>query len=102
MVVAARYTICADRHCFLRWDDLGQSRSLRVDWRRVFYHRRNESTAARSALNSHAFPLHHPRLALALMIDRKNLFIGGLLAVGFDASGEFLLAVSHSGRGVYS
>ena len=32
----------------------------------------------------------------------KILFIGGLVAVGFDAAGKFLLTVSHSGRGVFS
>ncbi len=30
------------------------------------------------------------------------LHIGGLVAVGFDPSGEYLLTISHSGRGVYS
>ena len=30
------------------------------------------------------------------------LLIGGLVAVGFDATGKFLLVVSHSGRGVFS
>lgn len=28
--------------------------------------------------------------------------IGGLVAMGFDASGRFLLTVSHSGRAVFS
>lgn len=28
--------------------------------------------------------------------------IGGLVAVGFDASGAYLLIVTHSGRGVFS
>jgi len=31
----------------------------------------------------------------------KHLFIGGLVAAGFDSSGKYLLAVSHSGRGVF-
>lgn len=31
-----------------------------------------------------------------------NLNVGGLVAMGFDATGRFLLTVSHSGRGVYS
>jgi len=31
----------------------------------------------------------------------KYLVIGGLVAMGFDPSGEFLLTVSHSGRGVF-
>jgi hypothetical protein len=30
------------------------------------------------------------------------LNIGGMVAGGFSSSGEYLLAVSHSGRGVYS
>jgi hypothetical protein len=30
------------------------------------------------------------------------LHIGGLVAVGFDPTGEYLLAISHSGRGVFS
>ena len=32
----------------------------------------------------------------------KQLFIGGLVAAGLDTAGEYLLAVSHSGRGVFS
>jgi hypothetical protein len=28
--------------------------------------------------------------------------IGGLVAAGFDKSGEYLLTISHSGRGVFS
>ena len=31
-----------------------------------------------------------------------HLFVGGLVAAGFDASGAYLLTVSHSGRGVFS
>jgi hypothetical protein len=31
----------------------------------------------------------------------KYLTIGGLVAAGFDPSGEYLLTVSHSGRGVF-
>ena len=30
------------------------------------------------------------------------LNIGGLIAAGFDASGAYLLTISHSGRGVFS
>lgn len=30
------------------------------------------------------------------------LHIGGVVAVGFDTSGDHLLVISHSGRGVYS
>ena len=32
---------------------------------------------------------------------KKHLFIGGLVAAGFDPTGAYLLAVSHSGRGVF-
>jgi hypothetical protein len=32
----------------------------------------------------------------------KHLFIGGLVAAGFDPTGAYLLTVSHSGRGVFS
>ncbi|HEU0010116.1 MAG TPA: hypothetical protein VFT34_09910 [Verrucomicrobiae bacterium] len=32
----------------------------------------------------------------------KHLFIGGLVAAGFDSTGAYLLIVSHSGRGVFS
>jgi hypothetical protein len=31
----------------------------------------------------------------------KQLFIGGLVAAGFDPAGAYLLTVSHSGRGVF-
>lgn len=31
----------------------------------------------------------------------RYLHIGGVVAVGFDPSGEFLLVISHSGRGVF-
>lgn len=33
---------------------------------------------------------------------RTYLHIGGLVAVGFDASGAYLLTITHSGRGVFS
>lgn len=33
---------------------------------------------------------------------KKHLFVGGLVAAGFDSSGQYLLTVSHSGRGVFS
>src|ERR1700677_267223 len=36
------------------------------------------------------------------MSQPKHLLVGGLVAMGFDASGKFLLAVTHSGRGVFS
>jgi hypothetical protein len=36
------------------------------------------------------------------MSEPKHLFVGGLVAMGFDASGKFLLTVSHSGRGLFS
>ena len=32
----------------------------------------------------------------------KHLFIGGLVAAGFDPTGAYLLTVSHAGRGVFS
>ncbi len=32
----------------------------------------------------------------------KRLFVGGLVAKGFDATGKYLLTVSHSGRGIFS
>src|SRR5687767_6070205 len=31
-----------------------------------------------------------------------QLFIGGLVAAGFDKTGDYLLTISHSGRGVFS
>jgi hypothetical protein len=36
------------------------------------------------------------------MSQPKYLFVGGLVAMGFDASGKYLLTVTHSGRGVFS
>ena len=36
------------------------------------------------------------------MSQAKYLFVGGLVAMGFDASGRFLLTVTHSGRGVFA
>jgi hypothetical protein len=33
---------------------------------------------------------------------KTYLFVGGLVAAGFDPSGEFLLTITHSGRGVFS
>jgi hypothetical protein len=30
------------------------------------------------------------------------LHVGGLVAAGFDATGEYLLTVTHAGRGVFS
>lgn len=33
---------------------------------------------------------------------QKYLHIGGVVAVGFAANGEYLLVISHSGRGVFS
>jgi hypothetical protein len=32
----------------------------------------------------------------------KHLFIGGVVAAGFDPTGAYLLVVSHSGRGVFA
>jgi hypothetical protein len=34
-------------------------------------------------------------------MNKTTLFVGGLVAMGFDPSGRFLLTVSHSGRGVF-
>jgi hypothetical protein len=31
-----------------------------------------------------------------------HFFVGGLIAAGFDPSGEYLLTVSHDGRGVFA
>jgi hypothetical protein len=36
------------------------------------------------------------------MSQRRYLLVGGLVAMGFDATGKFLLTISHSGRGVFS
>jgi len=36
------------------------------------------------------------------MTNPKHLFVGGLVAMGFDPSGKFLLTVTHSGRGVFA
>lgn len=36
------------------------------------------------------------------MTKPKYLFVGGLVAMGFDPSGKFLLTVTHSGRGVFA
>jgi hypothetical protein len=36
------------------------------------------------------------------MPTTKHLFIGGLVAAGFDPSGQYLFTISHSGRGVFS
>lgn len=33
---------------------------------------------------------------------KHHLLVGGLVAVGFDVSVEFLLTITHSGRGVFS
>jgi hypothetical protein len=30
------------------------------------------------------------------------LFVGGMVAMGFDSTGQFLLVVTHSGRGVFA
>ena len=32
---------------------------------------------------------------------KKNLFVGGLVAAGFDNTGRYMLTVSHGGRGVF-
>jgi hypothetical protein len=36
------------------------------------------------------------------MTQPRHLLIGGLVAMGFDETGKYLLTVSHSGRGVFS
>jgi hypothetical protein len=36
------------------------------------------------------------------MAQSKHLLVGGLVALGFDATGKYLLTVSHTGRGVFS
>src|SRR5689334_19770250 len=36
------------------------------------------------------------------MASPKHLHVGGLVALGFDATGKYLLTVSHAGRGVFS
>jgi len=33
---------------------------------------------------------------------KTSIPVGGLVAAGFDASGAYLLSVTHSGRGVFS
>ena len=35
-------------------------------------------------------------------MTRKYLNVGGLISAGFDPSGQYLLTISHSGRGVFS
>lgn len=34
-------------------------------------------------------------------MPERYLHVGGLVALGFDPSGRYLLAVSHNGRGVF-
>jgi hypothetical protein len=41
-------------------------------------------------------------LGVTAMAQPKHLFVGGLVAMGFDATGKYLLTVTHSGRGVFS
>jgi hypothetical protein len=36
------------------------------------------------------------------MAHPKHLFVGGLVAMGFDVTGKYLLTVTHSGRGAFS
>lgn len=35
-------------------------------------------------------------------MTNKTLFIGGLVAMGFDKTGNYLLTISHDGRGLFS
>lgn len=38
-----------------------------------------------------------------MAVEQPNfLLVGGLVAVGFDRAGQYILTVSHSGRGVFS
>ena len=36
------------------------------------------------------------------MTEIRYLHVGGVVAMGFDSSSEYLLVISHSGRGVFS
>jgi hypothetical protein len=36
-----------------------------------------------------------------MMTNKKYLFVGGLMAMGLDETGQYLLTVTHSGRGVF-
>jgi hypothetical protein len=36
------------------------------------------------------------------MTQTKHLLVGGLVAMGFDPTGLYLLTVSHSGRGLFA
>jgi hypothetical protein len=36
------------------------------------------------------------------MVKNRYLSVGGLVALGFDQTGQYLLAVSHSARGVFA
>jgi hypothetical protein len=36
------------------------------------------------------------------MENPRHLWVGGLVAMGFDTTGKYLVVVSHSGRGVFS
>jgi len=36
------------------------------------------------------------------MTKPRYLLVGGLVAMGFDSSGNYLLTISHSGRGVFA
>src|SRR5689334_17529198 len=44
--------------------------------------------------------------AVELVVRQRTtlhcLHVGGLIAMGFDPSGEYLLTISHAGRGVFS
>src|SRR5438552_1218638 len=39
---------------------------------------------------------------MCVMNKPSHLLVGGLVAMGFDATGKFLLTVSHSGCGVFA
>ncbi len=36
------------------------------------------------------------------MAQIRHLYVGGVVAMGFDPAGDYLLVISHSGRGVFS
>jgi hypothetical protein len=47
-------------------------------------------------------PKHVPSDGWEVTPMGRYLHIGGVVAVGFDAAGSYLLVISHSGRGVFS
>jgi len=53
-------------------------------------------SAERTGENSHSQASFEPMRAM-----KTFLFVGGLVAAGFDPASQFLLTVSHAGRGVF-